>query len=185
MPDIDELFPGKYVKSADLPNPITIRITSVGGDVLEGEKGEKFKGIVKYQTRAHDKHYKPKSDDAIVTGEWVLARTNALLIAAILGTRDYSKWAGHVITIACDPTVMMMGEKVGGIRVVGSPELSGPIKVEVKLKKKKPKTYELQKTDAQGRVRQPQKPSSPPMDPNFGAPPPSDPDAPSAEQEQP
>lgn len=180
MPDIDELFPGKYVKSADLPHPITIRITGVGGDVLEGEKGEKFKGIVKYKTRAHDKHYKPKTDNEVVDGEWVLARTNALLIAEMLGTRDYSKWAGHLVTIANDPTVMMMGQKVGGIRVVGSPELKGTIRVEVKLKKKKPKTYELHQTDNQGRIRQGAAPhSAPPPD----EPPPQDPDADGAEQE--
>jgi hypothetical protein len=146
MPDLDELYPGRFLKGKTLERPITIRIVSVGGEPLEGDDGAKVKGVLKYRTKGPDG--KP------VVGEIIWNKTNALLAAAVFGTRDYTAWVGHTLTIRHDPGVMLAGEKVGGIRVVGSPELQRMVTVDIKRpRRKKPERYTLHPTDAQGRVR--------------------------------
>lgn len=143
MPSYETLYPGRFLRGATLEHPITIRILSLGGEVLEGDDGEKSKGILKYRAAGN------------VTGEIVLAKTNAILIAKMLGTDDFTAWAGHTITIANDPNVMFGKERVGGIRVCGSPELTRTIVVNVKRpRRKNPERYTLRPTDKDGRVRQ-------------------------------
>lgn len=146
MPHFDELYPGRFLKGTTLERPITIRIVEMVGEQLEGDDGMKAKGVLKYRTAG--------KDGQPVNGEMVFAKTNAILTAAALGTADYKAWAGHTITIAHDPGVMFGRERVGGIRVIGSPELKGPLSVEVKRpRRKRADTYTLQPTDAQGNIR--------------------------------
>lgn len=162
MSHYDELYPGRFLKATTLERPMTIRIISLGGEVLEGDDGEKAKGILRYRA--------PGADGKPIEGDMVFAKTNAILTAAALGTADYKAWAGRLITIANDPSVMFGREKVGGIRVCGSPELKAPMTVEVKRpRRKKVERYTLQPTDNQGRVRAP---SAPPQ--QQAAPPPAD-----------
>lgn len=168
--DLDELYPGRFLKGRTLERPMTIRIVSVGGEDLEGDKGVKFKAVVKYKAR--DK------DGQIVDGEIVWNKTNALLAAAVFGTRDFTTWAGRLITIAFDPKVKLGSETPGGIRVSGSPELAEPKRVEIKRPRRKAEVYTLLPTDGQGRTRT----LAPNAAPPNSAPPP-DPDAPDAEQE--
>jgi hypothetical protein len=173
MPHYDELYPGRFLKGSTLEHPITIRILSLGGEVLEGDDGEKAKGVLKYRTAG---------PNGPVNGEIVWAKTNAILTAKALGTDDYTAWAGHTITIANDPSIMFGKEKVGGIRVVGSPELKLTLIVDVKRpRRKKPERYTLRPTDAQGRVRQGTGPT-PPEEPDWGVPgPPTEEREPGAE----
>lgn len=155
MPDLEQLFPGRFVKGISLERPITIRLLSVAGEPLEGDDGEKMKAVLKYRSAAGE-------------GELVCNKTNALLIAACLGTRDYTAWTGHTVTIGYDPSVMLGRERVGGIRVVGSPEIKAALRVEIKRpRRKKPEVYTLQPTDRDGNVRttsraQEAKPADPP-----------------------
>lgn len=150
MPHYDELFPGRFLKGTTLERPITIKIVALGGEMLEGDDGEKAKGILKYRTVTGD------------NGEMVFAKTNAVLTAAVLGTTDYAAWSGRLITIANDPSVMFGKERVGGIRVVGSPELVKPMVVDIKRpRRKKGDRYTLQPTDNQGRVRTSAAPQAP------------------------
>lgn len=179
----DELWPGRFRKGTTLAQPMTIRIVSLGGEQLEGDDGVKSKGVLRYRAKG--------ADGGVVEEEIVFCKTNAILTAAILGTPDYTEWPGHLITIHFDPSVAIGKDRVGGIRVFGSPELKKTIKVDVKRpRRKKPETYVLQPTDNAGRVRQAATSTStpstpPPMDPNFGAPSPAvDPDAPDAEREE-
>jgi hypothetical protein len=156
MPHLDELFPGRFLKSKALPGPMTIRILSIGGEPLKGEDGkEKLKAILKYRTRG--------ADGNVEEGEIALNKTNALLTAAILGTEDYTQWPGHTITVAHDPTVVLKGETVGGLRVIGSPELTKKIRVGIKRPmRKNPEQHTLVPTDAQGRVRTAHPPAAEP-----------------------
>lgn len=163
--DLDELYPSRFLKGRTLERPLTIRILSVGGEDLEGDKGVKFKAIVKYKAR--DK------DGQIVDGEIVWNKTNALLAAAVFGTRDFTAWVGRLITIAFDPKVKLGSETPGGIRVCGSPELTETKTVEIKRPRRKPEIYRLQPT---GGPKSATKAEPPPLE---------DPDATSAEQEQP
>src|SRR5687767_9934145 len=114
-PHYDELYPGRFLKGTTLPHPITIRIVSLGGETLEGDDGEKAKGILRYRTAGPNG--KP------IEGEIVWCKTNAILTAAIFATPDYAAWSGRLLTIGHDPSVTFGKERIGGIRVVGSPEL--------------------------------------------------------------
>lgn len=133
MPHFDELYPGRFLKGTTLAGPMTIRITSMGGEKLEGDDGMKAKGILKYQSKNGP-------------GEIVWCKTNAILTAAILG-EDYTQWAGKLITIFHDPSVKFGPEKVGGIRVYGAPTLTANKTVSVKRPRRKtPDVFTLRPT---------------------------------------
>lgn len=144
MPHFESLYPNRFLKGATLERPLTVRIVSVDGEMLEGDTGPKAKAVLKYKTQ--------DASGAVVGGELVLAKTNAVLIASMLGP-DYKQWAGHLITVSFDPAVMFGSERVGGIRVIGSPELTKTLVVEVKRpRRKRPEKYTLQPTDKRGAV---------------------------------
>lgn len=48
---------------------------------------------------------------------WVCNQTNRLAIARILRSKETDNWTGGQIVLYVDPTVMMAGKEVGGIRV--------------------------------------------------------------------
>ncbi|MFA9271560.1 MAG: hypothetical protein ACEQSX_12525 [Baekduiaceae bacterium] len=147
MPDLDTLFPGRFVKGRALEGPLLIRVVGIVGEPLEGDDGKKqLKGILRYRSWP--------DGTTMVPGEMILNKTNALLAAAIFGTRDYTAWAGKLLVIAFDPTVKLGAETPGGIRVVGSPDLKAPLRVEVKRpRRSKPDVYVLQPTDNRGQPR--------------------------------
>ncbi len=162
MPDYEQLFPGRFLKGKTLEGPKTVRIKSVVADELEGERADekKVKGILAYTAAGGEK------------GEIVLCKTNAILISWIVGTaekpeRDYSKWAGRLITIGFDPLVKFGSETPGGIRVIGSPELTAPRVVEIKFRKKRPQEVQLMPTGKPGKPK-------PQTDAGEVVPPPSD-----------
>lgn len=68
---------------------------------------------------------------------WLPARTASGSIAAMFGDR-VAGWTGHRVTLYCDPRVKVGGKVVGGIRVMGSPELREPMSIEVDLGSRKP-----------------------------------------------
>ncbi len=144
MPHYDELYPGRFLKGTTLEGPTVIRILSMGGEVLEGEKGNENKGILRYRTAGRD--------GRPVEGEIVWCKTNAILTSHILGS-DYAAWAGRCITIHYDPTVKLGREQVGGIRVFGSPELKEPKTVEIKRPRRKAERWRLVPTDGKGREK--------------------------------
>lgn len=139
MPHFDELYPGRFLKATTLDAPTVIRIVRMGGETLAGDDGERAKGVLTYKSAKGD-------------GEIVWCKTNAILTAKALGTDDYTQWAGRLLTIWNDPSVMFGGERVGGVRVYGSPELTATKRVEIKRpRRKKPDVFTLKATDKQGR----------------------------------
>lgn len=152
MADYEMLFPGRFLKKSDLPRPTTIRIVDVApADLATDEstaavkkgakvKKERAQGLVTFKARPGDTgEYKGN--------EWILCKTNGALIAAALGERDFTKWAGRLITIHNDPRVGFGGQIVGGIRVYGSPEMTEEKRVEVKMPKRHdPEVYFLKPT---------------------------------------
>jgi hypothetical protein len=138
MPDLETLYPGRFMKKEALPAPKVIRITKVTQVTLEGDKGDELKATI---------HYRDHEGD----GEIVWCKTNAKLTAAALDERDYTKWPGHLLTIYHDPRVRFGGKTVGGIRVFGSPEMKAPKRIEIEMpRRKKPEVYELVPTTNKG-----------------------------------
>lgn len=179
MPDLDELYPGRFLKGRTIEKPTVIRIVGVGGEPLEGDDGDKrIKGVLRCRAAG--------PDGRPVDMEIVWNRTNALLAAAALGTRDYTAWSGKLLTIWFDASVRLGKETPGGIRVYGSPELRAPLRVEVKRPRRKtPEVYNLIPTDNQGRER-PRKPEpkpAPAATPPEAAPPPADNHEPGADDQ--
>lgn len=138
MPHYDELYPKRFLKATTLERPRVIRILGLGVERLQGDDGEKAKGVLRYR-------------DAAGEGEIVWCHTNAVLTAKALGVDDYTQWAGHLLTIHNDPTVRFGSEVTGGVRVYGSPELAATKRVEIKRpRRRKPEVYTLHRTDKAG-----------------------------------
>jgi hypothetical protein len=53
--------------------------------------------------------------------------TNAKYLSHLFNSPYPADWVGHRITLAFDDSVMFGKERVGGIRVIGSPELTAPL----------------------------------------------------------
>ncbi len=144
MGHFEELYPGRFLKGVTLLAPKTIRIVEVVGNVeLEGDDGAvKSKAVLRYKDS--DKH-KDKP------GEIVWVRTNAQLAAVALNEPDYTKWGGRLLTIHHDKTVAFGKEKKGGIRVLGSPDMTSSVEVAIKMPRRKhPLIYVLQPTGKTG-----------------------------------
>lgn len=143
MADFEELYPGRFVKGVTLDGHTTIKIVSMVGEKLKNDEDqEQLKAVLTVKMR-------DKKSGQIEQKELVWNKTNAILTSHILG-RDYEKWAGKLITIAYDPSVMFGKEKKGGIRVCGSPHLTSPLEVQIKRpRRKRPEVYLLQPTGEQ------------------------------------
>lgn len=80
----------------------------------------------------------------------VLNVTNGCIIEAMFGA-ETDDWVGHGITLGYDADVKFKGRTVGGIRVVGSPDLPKDMRITiVPNTKKKPITMTLRKTTPSG-----------------------------------
>lgn len=139
MPDYAELYPSRFLKKEVLSAPKLIRITQVRVEQLEDDKGAKEdKVTVKYKA----------ADGA---SEIVWPKTNAVLTAVALGTRDYKQWEGKLLVIYYEPKVRFAGKNVGGIRILGSPTMEKPAEVMIKMPRSKRKEfYLLVPTDNKG-----------------------------------
>lgn len=68
---------------------------------------------------------------------WLPCRTAAGSIAAMFGDKT-GGWIDRAVTLYHDPTVKVGSKAVGGVRVMGSPELVKELRVEVDLGSRKP-----------------------------------------------
>jgi hypothetical protein len=153
VPDFDALYPGRFLKGRVLERPRVIRIVSVTGAALEGEKGMKATGILKYKGNFSIKDGRLVEGET-GTGEIVWNKSNSALTAAALSERNYEKWANRLIAIWFDPAVEMGKEAVGGIRVYGSPEMKTALRVEIpRPRRRTPDVYMLYPTDNAGNRR--------------------------------
>lgn len=77
--------------------------------------------------------------------KWVINVTNAQLIAAMFG-RETKGWQGKKVTLFAAASKAALA--IGGvaIRVRGSPDIPGSIQATVRLARKKPQEFTLQKT---------------------------------------
>lgn len=118
----DELYPGRFLKAADLRGQhVTVRISDVALDELEGEKGTKVQGII----------FLHNTDKQIV-----LNKTNGLCLKGMFG-KTLSEWIGKRFTIKADVTKLGK-DTVDCIRIHGSPDILEDVEVTIALPRKKP-----------------------------------------------
>jgi hypothetical protein len=120
---------GSFIKAAEFPlgTTFTVTIEAVTRQQLEGEDGKKKgKGVVKFTGKAK---------------EWVSNVTNQQCIAAMFG--DLVKgWIGKRVTFVVE-MIRMHPENRPGFRVKGSPDITAPIEVTIKLPRKRPEKRTL------------------------------------------
>lgn len=133
MTSYKKLFTGKYLASDDLGDAEpTVRIERMASETVVDEEKQtsRVRWIALFEGKAKG---------------MLLNRTNAILIAAIVGSDEIENWIGHAITIGVRD-VKLGGQTVPGLRVIGSPELDKPRKVMIKMPRKKPMETILQPT---------------------------------------
>lgn len=125
------MFPTEHIKCADLRGePRTFTIKQVVKQEVDGEKGVKVRGVVKFG----------ETDQTLV-----MNRTNAILLMAMFGANPQA-WAGKRVTLNPDRT-QFGRETVDCIRIGGSPDIDRDMRVPVKLpRKKNPVEYTLRCT---------------------------------------
>lgn len=102
MPDISELRESKFLKKEDVGSGALLTVTGCRqyNMAQEGE-AEELKWCLEFKET--DKPFRVNT-------------TNGQLIAAFIGTTRMEDWTGHQIVLYTEPTVMMHGKVVGGIR---------------------------------------------------------------------
>jgi hypothetical protein len=78
---------------------------------------------------------------------FVFSKTAGHALAAMFG-KDDNDWIGKRVTLYADPDVMLGGDQVGGIRVMGSPDIQKEIKLRIKFPKKRAIEVNLVQTAA-------------------------------------
>ena len=132
------LFSGDYLAAVEFGDrTLTARIAGVQVVGLEDEKGEiKQKAVVSFADHPR---------------KLVLCKTNGFCLAAMFGD-DYTQWIGKPVTMYA--TRVKVGHELKpGIRIKGSPDLERPVKVTIKLRKRKAFDVTLVNTGSQ---KQPQ-----------------------------
>ena len=124
--DWDQLYPGRFLKAGEfLGRKVTLTISDVELDELEGDKGKKVKGVVSFKE---------------TTRQLCLNRTNGICLKAMFG-RKLAEWAGKRVTLFPGN---WNGEEC--IRVWGSPDIAKDEEIVIELPRKKPTRMTMHKT---------------------------------------
>lgn len=138
--DWDELYPGRFLKAGELQGKkVSLTISDIDLDELEGDQGKKVKGIVSFKE---------------TTKQIPLNKTNGICIRAMFG-RKLMDWVGKRVTLF---EGQWNGEPC--IRIWGSPDITRDEDVMVTLPRKKPIKMTLHRVVKGGAdQRQPEPPS--------------------------
>ena len=128
--DFDELYPGRFLKGGLLKAPTTYTIKRVGTETMTTEKGDTEKPVIAFAETAL---------------KWIPCKTDGICLRSLWG-RKSKAWVGHRVTLHFDPKVKFGKETKGGIRMLGSPELTAVRPVEVNLQRRAAFTVDLQPT---------------------------------------
>jgi hypothetical protein len=128
--DWDELYPGRFLKAADLKGrQVTVTISAVDLEELEGDGGKTTKGIISFQGK-----------EKMIA----LNRTNGVCLKAMFG-KKVQEWIGKRITLF--PTEVQFGREMeDAIRIFGSPDIAKEMDIEIKLPKRRPIKMTMHKT---------------------------------------
>ncbi len=143
----DELYVGRFLKAGLLKDKVrTLTIKSVFIETMPNEKdnSEKDRGIMTFEeTPLH----------------LALNRTNGESLKALFG-KKVQQWVGHKVSLG--PEMTKFGKlDVEAIRVVGSPEITSPIEIEIRMPKRKPQIRRLVPTGKSNNNPAPQPDPSP------------------------
>lgn len=131
--DWDELYPGRFIKAVDLKGkPVTLKITAIDMEELEGNKGIQRKGTVSF---------------AGTEKKLALNKTNGICLKAMFG-KKVQEWVGHRVTLF--PT---RHNDDDAIRVYGSPEIKADFEITIALPRKRPFDMTMRKTPEVGARR--------------------------------
>lgn len=103
MPKVSDLKDSKFLKKEDV-DP-AVRVTIAGYEQVN----------VAMESQAPDMKWALTFKENIKP--MILNQTNGQIIASIAGSQDFDDWAGLVIVVYNDPSVMYAGKMVGGVRV--------------------------------------------------------------------
>jgi hypothetical protein len=99
----------------------TLTIAGITNCKLEQDDGkEKDKAVIAFKE---------------IDRQWVFCKTTGYCLSAMFGEDD-TQWIGKRVTLHAE-MVQVGPEKQPGIRITGSPDIDKPIKVKIKLAKKK------------------------------------------------
>src|SRR5512137_2490323 len=158
--DFDMLYPKRFLKAGMFGGrDVTLTISKVFREVLEGDKGPKMTAILSFAERPQ---------------QLTLNVTNGTCIKEMFG-RETDLWVGKRVTLFPMNYKSQHGDLA--IRVRGSPDLQAPVTFTLKLARKADKQVTMIVTKV-GAQAAPKPPSQPQPD---DAPPPSDLDAPPPE----
>lgn len=105
MPNVDQMVTSKYLKIADVPDPVIVTILGVKQvNVAKDDAEPEMKWAIKFEEMD-----KPM----------VLNTTNLHVAAKVLGSKDTDDWKGKEIVLFTDPNVSFGGQIVGGLRFRG------------------------------------------------------------------
>ena len=105
MPRTSEMVQSKYLKTADVPDPVIVTITKVGKvNMAKEEAAPDMKWAIRFK-----EFEKPM----------VLNSTNIKICEKILGSDNTDDWIGKEIVLYTDDNVSFQGELVGGLRFKG------------------------------------------------------------------
>lgn len=96
----NDLYPSKFLSKDDVPQPRIVTITKVSREELTGDGGKEWKAVIHFA--------EAKS--------MVLNRINGTVLFEELG-KTTDDWINKQIEIFVDPSVMMGGKRVGGLRL--------------------------------------------------------------------
>ncbi len=102
MTSINAMFPSKYLKKEDLPEPKAVTIKGFSSAEMDGDNGEK-ENVVIIHFNEFDKGM-------------VLNKTNKNLMVVLLGTDQIEDMIGKQIGLHNDVTVSFGGKIIGGLR---------------------------------------------------------------------
>lgn len=123
----DQLYPGRFIKAVELlGKKVTLTISDVELEDLEGDDGKKTKALVRFKET-------PKM--------LVACKTNGLCIKEMFG-KVIADWIGKRITIFED---VWNGEPC--TRVWGSPDIEDDIEVTISLPRRRPFQKTLRRVD--------------------------------------
>ena len=105
MPRTTEMIQSKYLKTADVPDPVIVTIVKIGQvNLAQEDKTPEYKWAMRFK-----EFEKPM----------VLNSTNIKIAEMVLGSDNTDDWLNKEIVLYTDPNVSFGGELVGGLRFRG------------------------------------------------------------------
>ena len=123
MPRTSDMVQSKYLKGADVPDPVIVTISGFKKDNVAKEDAEpEFKWMVKFEE---------------FEKLMILNVTNIKIAEKVFGSDNTDEWIGREIVLYFDENVSFGGELVGGLR------FKRPEKAPVRAKKTSPDESEI------------------------------------------